>query len=164
MNNARDKTWEAVSGVGRNLDVRSIVMCKSKTPQSWMVAWPPRHNASGKKDKKRLVCKKLRFVKTNKQRQRQGEVSCSCRSDNKHTIWRFIFQFNAHCDNFSPDLLLVTPLHSTYSIFSHQPPIHISVLFSVYSLSLFKYFWNNVVFYFTHLIHNLDVKTSAIRA
>ena len=34
MNNVRDKTWEAVSGVGRNLDVRSIVMCKSKTPQS----------------------------------------------------------------------------------------------------------------------------------
>lgn len=34
LNNARDKTWEAVSGVGRNLDVRSIVMCKSKTPQS----------------------------------------------------------------------------------------------------------------------------------
>ena len=41
LNNARDKTWEAVSGVGRNLDVRSIVMCKSKTPQSWMASYKP---------------------------------------------------------------------------------------------------------------------------
>ena len=146
-----------VSGGTLMWDQLWCVNLKLLRAEWWLQAWPPRHNAGGKKDKKSLVCKKLRFVKTNKQRQRQGEVSCSCRSDNKHTIWRFIFQFNAHCDNFSPDLLLVTPLHSTYSIFSHQPLIHISVLFSVYSLSLFKYFWNNVVFYFTHLIHNLDV-------
>ena len=142
-----------VSGGTLMWDQLWCVNLKLLRAEWWLQAWPPRHNASGKKDKKRLVCKKLRFVKTNKQRQRQGEVSCSCRSDNKHTIWRFIFQFNAHCDNFSPDLLLVTPIHLFYLLTS-APHSHLGF---VLSLSLLKYFLNILVFYFTHLIHNLDV-------
>ena len=101
-----------------------------------MQAWPPQHNASGKKDKKSLVCKKLRFVKTNRDRDRERLAAPVGQTTNTPSDVSFSSLMRIVTISVRTCYLL---LHSIYSTFSHQPPF--TSRFCSQSKSLFKYFW-----------------------